>query len=211
MLFPITKVTTLNEVELLALVEATVGVAELERPEEVAGLLEVGADGVDLVDQVLHADDAELAELLLDDGVVGERDALLVDLAVATLVDQGADALQVGVSVGHERLDDLEHLDGGLGEADEDTIVDLEETQELESLALLGVDLVDTLDADDEDQLRLVRDVERALLLGDARETDLLTLCVPVLLDVRLGTLEDGGTLLLVGLAVEVSTDEVQH
>lgn len=34
---------------------------ELEGPEEVAGLLEVGANSVDLVDEVLHADNAELA------------------------------------------------------------------------------------------------------------------------------------------------------
>ena len=38
-----------------------------------------------------------------------------------------------------------EHLDGSLGQLDEDTIVDLEETQKLEGLALLGVNLVDTV------------------------------------------------------------------
>ncbi len=36
--------------------EATGGVVELEGPEEVAGLLEVGADGEDLVDQILQTD-----------------------------------------------------------------------------------------------------------------------------------------------------------
>ena len=57
---PVTKVTTLDEVLELAGTEATSGVAELEGPQEVAGLLEVGANGVDLVDQVLHADNAVL-------------------------------------------------------------------------------------------------------------------------------------------------------
>jgi hypothetical protein len=56
------------------------------------------------------------------------------------------DGLQVGVAVCDEGLDDLQHLNGGLGEADEDTIVDLEKTEELEGLALLGVNLVDTVD-----------------------------------------------------------------
>ena len=56
----------------------------------------------------LHADDAELAEDLLDDGVVGERDALLVDLAVTALVDDVADGLERRVTVGHVRLD---HVD----------------------------------------------------------------------------------------------------
>ena len=47
------------------------------------------------------------------------------------------------------------------------------------------------LDSDDEDQLLLSRDVEAALLLGNAVEADLLTLGIAVLLDVLLSTLED--------------------
>lgn len=124
--------------------EATGGRGQLEWPEEVAGLLEVGADGVDLVDEVLDADNAELAEVLLDELVVGDGKALLVDLSVTALVDKLTDGLQVGVAVCDEGLDDLQHLNGSLGELDEDTIVDLEKTEELQGLALLGVNLVDT-------------------------------------------------------------------
>lgn len=123
---PVTKITTLDEVLELAGTETTSGGGKLEGPEEVGGLLEVGANGVDLVDEVLDADDAEVAEVLLNDLVVGERQALLVDLTVAALVDKLADGLEVGVAVGDERLDNLEHLNGGLGQLDEDTIVDLE-------------------------------------------------------------------------------------
>lgn len=198
-LLAVAKVTTLDVVLELAGAETTSGVGELEGPEEVGGLLEVGADGVDLVDQVLHADNAVLGEVLLDDGVVGEGDALLVGLGVAALVDELTDGLQVGVTVGDERLDDLEHLGGGLGQTDEDTVVDLKKTEELEGLALLGVNLVDTLDADDEDQLGLSGDIVAALGLGDASKTDLLTLVVAVLLDVGLGALED---LLTLGLGL---------
>lgn len=182
----------------LARTEATSWVGELEWPEEVAGLLEVGANGVDLVDEILHADNAVLAKVLLDDGVVGERDALLLaGLGVSALVDELTDGLEVGVSVGNKWLDDLEHLLCGLGQADEDTVVDLEKTEELKGLALLGVDLVDTLDADDEDELGLSWDVVAALGLGDTGEADLLALCVAVLLDVGLGALEDLLALLL--------------
>jgi len=156
------------------------------------------------VDEILHADDAVLAEVLLDDGVVGEGDALAVDLAVSALVDELLDALEVGVAVGNPRLDDLDHLRGGLGDADEDTVVDLEETEKLKDLARLGRDLVDTLDADDEDQLGLSRDVEGAILLGEAGEANFLALTVAVLLDVLLSTLEDDATLLLVGLLLLV-------
>jgi len=205
-LLPVTQVTTLDEVEELAGAETTSGVAELKGPEEVAGLLKVGADSVDLMDQILHADNVVLAEVLLDDRVVGKGDALLLGgLGVSTLVDELTDRLEVGETVGDERLDDLEHLQGGLGQADEDTIVDLEKTKELKSLALLGVDLVDTLDTDDEDKLGLGGNVVAALGLGDTGETDLLALCVAVLLDVLLGALEDLLTLLLVLLLARVT------
>jgi hypothetical protein len=199
-LLAVAKVTTLDEVLELAGTEATVGVGQLEGPQEVGGLLEVGADGVDLVDEILHADDAVLAEVLLNDGVVGQGNALLVDLAVSTLVDELLDGLQVGVTVGDPGLNNLEHLSGGLGDADEDTVVDLQETEQLEDLAGLGGHLVDTLDADDEDQLGLSGDVGGVLLLGNTGQTDLLTLAIAVLLDVLLSTLEDDTTLLLVGL-----------
>ena len=198
-LLTVAKVTTLDVVLELAGTEATSGVGELEGPEEVGGLLEVGANGVDLVDQVLHADNAVLGKVLLNDGVVGEGNALLVDLGVSALVDELTDGLQVGVTVGNEGLDNLEHLRGGLGQTDEDTVVDLEKTEELESLALLGVDLVDTLDAGNEDELGLGGNIVAALGLGDASKTDLLTLVVAVLLDVGLGALED---LLTLGLGL---------
>ena len=198
----VTEISSEDEVVELALSEATSGVAELEGPKEVGGLLEVGADSEDLVDEILHADNAVSTEVLLNDGVVGEGNALLVDLSVTALVDELADGLEIGVTPCDEGLDDLEHLNGGLGQTDEDTVVDLEKAEELEGLALLGVNLVDTLDADDEGELGLGGDVEGTLLLGNAVEADLLALCIAVLLDVGLGALEDDLALLLVGLYI---------
>lgn len=145
MLLTVAKVTTLNEVPELAAAETTSGVAELEGPQEVGGLLEVGADSEDLVDEILNADDTVLAEVGLDDGVVGKSNALLVDLAVTALVDELLDGLQVGVTVGNPRLNDLDHLHGGLGNTDEAAVVDLEKTEKLEDLAGLGGNLVDTV------------------------------------------------------------------
>jgi hypothetical protein len=198
-LLAVTKVTTLDEVLELAGTETTSGVGELEGPEEVGGLLEVGANSVDLVDEILNTDNAVLAKVLLNNGVVGKSNTLLVDLSVTTLVDKLLDGLQVGVTVGDPRLNNLEHLSDGLGDLDEDTVVDLEETEELEDLAGLGRHLVDTLDTDDEDQVGLGGDVGRVLRLGNAVKTDLLTLSIAVLLNVLLSTLEDDLTLLLVG------------
>lgn len=200
MLLAVAKVTSLNEVLELAGAEATSRVGELEGPEEVGGLLEVGANSEDLVNEILHADDAVLAKVLLDDAVVGEGNALLVDLSVSALVDELLDSLEVGVAVGNPGLDNLQHLGGGLGDADEDTVVDLEKTEKLEDLAGLGRNLVDTLDTDDEDELGLSRDMESTLLLGKTGETELLALLITVLLDVLLSTLEDDAALLLAGL-----------
>lgn len=143
-LLTVAKVTTLDEVLELAGTETTSGVAELEGPQEVGGLLEVGANGEDLVDEILNADDAVLAEAGLNDGVVGQGNTLLLNLSVSSLVDELLDGLQVGVTVGDPRLDDLEHLSDGLGDLQEDTVVDLEKTEQLEDLAGLRGHLVDT-------------------------------------------------------------------
>lgn len=89
-------------------------------------------------------DDAVLAEELLDDGVVGDGDALAVDLGVAALVDELADGLEVDLAVGDVGRDEVEHLLGRLGDADKDTVVDLEQAEELEDLLGLGGDLRDT-------------------------------------------------------------------
>jgi len=196
--FAVAQVTTLDEVLELPLVEAAVGAVQLEGPQEVRGLLKVGADGVDLVDEILHTDHAVLSEVLLDDLVVSQRQALLVNLAISALVDEFANGLLVGVTVGNERLDDLQHLQGGLGELNEDTVVDLQQTEQLQSLALLGINLVDTLDADDESKLVLLGHVELVLLLGLALQTNLLAVGIAVLLDVLFSTLEDDLALVLV-------------
>ena len=73
----------------LPLVEAAVGSVQLEWPQKVRGLLEVGTNGVDLVDEILHADHAVLSEVLLDDLVISQRQALLVNLSISTLCKSG--------------------------------------------------------------------------------------------------------------------------
>jgi len=117
---------------------------ELEWPEEVVGLLEVWADGPDLVDQVLDAGDTLLAERLVDDAVVGKGDSRSVDLAVSTLVDESLDGVTGWVSVGHVWLDVADHVDGSSVQTDEHTVVELTESQQLHDLLLLGWELVDT-------------------------------------------------------------------
>ena len=97
------------------------------------------------MDQVLNAEDVVLAEALLDDLVVGEGDALLVDLAVSALVDQLTDRLEVRLAVGDIGLNETEHLLSSLSDLDKDTVVDLEQTEKLEDFAWFRCNLVDTV------------------------------------------------------------------
>ena len=144
MVFTVTIVTTFNEVVELALLECTSRVRQLERQEELVDLLEVRANRVDLVDQILHTHNSVLAQLLLNKLVVRDRNALLVDLSVTTLVDELANTLQVGVTVGNVRVGNRQHLLCGLGQTHKGTSVDLQETEELQDLARLRWDVVDT-------------------------------------------------------------------
>lgn len=122
----------------------------------------------DLVDDVLNGEDTVFAEVLFNDLVGGKSNSLLVDLSVSTLVDEFSDGLQVGLTIDGERgrfsartkagksersenepvsdvgLNSEEHLRSSLGDLDEDTVVDLEKTEELKDLARLRGNVVDT-------------------------------------------------------------------
>ena len=69
---------------------------------------------------------------------------MLVNFAVAAFVDEVAHRFDGRVAVGDVGFDDLEHFGGGFCEADEDTVVYLEEAEELEYFSWLGGDFVDT-------------------------------------------------------------------
>lgn len=91
-------VTALDKV--VALLDPTArGGVELEWPDGGVDLLELAANGENLVDKVLHADDAVLAKALLNHLVVCDWDAVLVDLQVAALEQELAHRLDVGVAV----------------------------------------------------------------------------------------------------------------
>ena len=118
--------------------------AELEGPEEVVGLLEGVTNSPNLVDQILDAGNALLTEDTSDDRVVIESNSLSVDLTEASLVDEFADGVASGVTIGDIRLDHADHVDGGAVELDEDAVVELSKSEELHDLLLLGWQLVNT-------------------------------------------------------------------
>lgn len=166
-------------------------VVELERPEEVGDGLKGRAGSHNLVHNVFNADDALVAECAFDDGVVGERGSSLLHLAVATLVDEVPDSLEVRVTVRNVWLDDSDHVDGGLIHLDKDGVVDLEETKELEDFSDLWCDRVDTLDSDKDGNFGLCLNVEVADLSGVTLQPDGVSFSLSVLSDVRLCPLED--------------------
>ena len=51
------------------------------------------------MDKIFDGEDVVFAELLLNDSVGGEGEALVLDLSVTTLVDELADGFQVGLAV----------------------------------------------------------------------------------------------------------------
>jgi len=199
-LLTVTNITTFNKVLEFTRPEAASRAGKLEGPQKVAGLFEVGSNSIYLVDQVLHTYDAVFAEIVLDKLVVGKRDALLVDLAVPALVDELADRFQVGVAIGNVWVDNGKHLGCSLGEADENTIVNLEKPEELKNLARFRSDLINTLNSKNENQFRFIGNVEGTLLFAQTSQTDLLPLSIAILLDVRFCALEDNPTLRLIGL-----------
>mmetsp|Transcript_30390 Transcript_30390/g.47602 ORF Transcript_30390/g.47602 Transcript_30390/m.47602 type:complete len:250 (-) Transcript_30390:28-777(-) len=170
---------------------AALGAGQLERPEKVVGVAEVGPAGVDLVDEVLHADDALVAEGALHDRVAAQGNALAIHLAETALVHQVLHALQVGVAVGDERLHQTQHLDGGGVQLHKHAVMDLAQAQQLQDLAHLRRDANDTADADHESNLSLSGHVEVALSLGLTAKSHSSLLHLLVLFHIFLSSSED--------------------
>lgn len=162
-------------VQLLA-IEAAAGGGELHGPQEVRDGLEVRSNSENFVNDIFNAIDSNVAKGSLDNVVGAERNTLARDLAIATLVDQLTDRLQVRISVSNEGLNKSEHLDGGTVDANEHTVVDLAKSQQLEDLLDLGGHTDDTTNSDDEDKLLLRRNVDLVVSLGLAAVVDSILL-----------------------------------
>lgn len=169
--FSVTPVTTLLEGVSLV-VESSLGRAELERPHEVVGFLEVRSDSVELVDQVFNADDLLLSENLFDDFVGSDGDSLLVDLTETSLVDQVRDSVSGRISVSDVRFDLLNHVKSSSVDSDEGGVVNLSESEQLKDLSDLRSQIVDTSDSDHKDDLRFSGNIERTFSSSLSLEGD---------------------------------------
>ena len=184
---------------------ATVRVGQLEWPQEVVSLLEVRTDSVDFVDQVIDGQDTVLTQMFFDNLVVRQSNSLLVDLTETSLVDQLSDGRVGWVTVSNVRFDQLQKFGGSLGDLNENTVVDLVQSHQLQNLSLLWSHVVDTLDSDDEDQFWLTFDVEGTVGLGFTLGIDDSSFSSFVLLLVLSVSLQDNLSLFLVSLLYRVS------
>lgn len=184
---------------------ATVRVGQLEWPQEVVSLLEVRTDSVKLMDQVINGQDTVLTQMLFDDLVVGQGNSLLVDLTVTSLVDQLSGGRVGWVTVSNVWFDQLQKLSSSLGDLDENTVVDLVQSHQLQNLSLLWSHVVDTLDSNDEDHLWLTFDVESTIGLSFTLSVNDSSFSIFILLLVLSISLQDNLSLLLVSLLNRVS------
>ena len=96
-ILPVSMVTAFNKVcSLLSI--STASIAQFEWPQEIIGFLEMLSNGEDLVDKILHTDDAILAKALLNDGIVSKGRPSLFNFAKSSFVDQFSHTLQIRIS-----------------------------------------------------------------------------------------------------------------
>lgn len=196
--FSVTSRTTLDEVlELSSNTPATAWVRQLEWPQEVVSLLEVWTNSVDFVDQVFDRFNTVLTQDGFNNSVVSQWDSLLVDLTVTSLVDQLSDGRQGWVTNSTVLFNQLQQFGGSLGNLDEDTGVDLSQSQQLEDLSGLWWDLHNTLDSDNEDNLWFAFNEVRTFCLSSSLSVDDSSFSSSVFLDVSFGSLVKSSSLLL--------------
>lgn len=72
--------------------------SKLKSPQKVISLLEMRPNGIDLINKIIHGDNAKFTKRTLNQSVIGERDPLMIDLAEPTLVDKFADGFSCGIT-----------------------------------------------------------------------------------------------------------------
>jgi len=178
LLSTVTCLATFQEVHKLGLVrETTTGTSKLERPQEVVGLLEVWPNSVNFMNEVSTTLDSNRSNTFLNNRVISDGNALFVELAKSTLVNELLDSRSGGVTIGDIRLNKTKHTDGRFVKLDKGSVVDLTKAEELHDLLGLGGDSDGTPDADDQGELWHGGDIESALRLGLTAVGDSRLIC----------------------------------
>ena len=142
-LFTVAPGTSLH-VRVSLLLEALGGGVKLEWPQEVVGFLEFWSTGDNFMNKILNTGDSDFTEFTFNDAVVGEWKSSSLDFTAASFIDEFADSLSGWITVGNEWLNHLDHVPCGLVEFDENGVVQLSQSEELQDFLWLWCKLSDT-------------------------------------------------------------------
>lgn len=186
----VTPVTTSWLMETMSLVDETaLRGGGLERPEESVDLLEVGTNGEDLVDDVLGSVNSELSELFGDGSVVSEGNSATVDLQETSLVNQLSDSGEGWVSERAVGSNSSEHLGHWSVHLEENAVVQLSQSEQLQDFLRLGGHLVDTDESGHVKELGLGLNEEVSVLASLSAHSHQVRLSGVIFLQVSQGSL----------------------
>jgi len=188
--FSVTSISSLLEMNDFLFV-TTSGRAQFERPQKLVHGFKVLADNEDLMNNVLNAENAFAAKFFFDDGVVRDGNALMVDFGESSFVDQLSHCLQIRCSVSDVRFNEFEHFLSGGVQTDENGVVDLSQSQQLQDLSRFGIHSVDTSDTNNKSEFGFGFNIEVSGNSGSSSQFDQRSLSVSVLFHIVLCSLED--------------------
>ena len=121
------------------------------------------------MDEIFNTGDSVFAEFTFDDGVIGKRKSSSLDFTASSFVDELRNSLSGWISVGDEWLDHLDHVPGGFVKLDENGVVQLSQSEELEDFLWLWCKLSDTMEIK---KVRKTRQKIIHLILNDCRHSN---------------------------------------
>ena len=97
------------------------------------------------MNEILNTGDSVFTEFSLNNTVVGERKSSSLDFTATSFVDKLGDGLSGWVTIGDEWLDHLDHVPCGFVKLNEDGVVNLSQSEELQDFLWLWGKLSDTM------------------------------------------------------------------
>lgn len=97
------------------------------------------------MDEILNTGDSVFTEFTFNNTVVGEWKSSSLDFTATSFVDELGDSLSGWITVGNEWLDHLDHVPCGFVKLNEDGIVQLSQSEELQDFLWLWCKLSDTM------------------------------------------------------------------
>ncbi len=88
----------------------------------------MGSDGSDFMDEIFSGSNSVLAELSLNNAVVGEWDSALVNFPIASLVDEVSNSLLAGVAISNVGFNSSDHVDSSFVESNKGAVVQLSQS-----------------------------------------------------------------------------------